>query len=75
MFCSVPLNYPDRKEKPTDPVYEEPDELKLHEVPMHGDPTALCKLQKNIAYEIPPPRIKTAKNEAYGTILDPQSTT
>ena len=70
--CSVPLNYPERKENPTDPVYEQPDELKLQEV--DGDPAALCKLQKNIAYEIPPPRIKTAKNEAYGTILDPQST-
>lgn len=69
----MPLNYPERKEKPTDPVYEEPDELKLQEV--HGDPAALCKLQKNIAYEIPSPRIKTATNEAYGTILDPQSTT
>ena len=54
-----------------EPVYEEPDAFKLQKVPTepaYEEPAALCKLQKNIAYENPPPGIKTAKNEAYGTI-------
>ena len=63
------LNY--YTEKPTDPVYEEPQEFKLQEIPTYEEP-AVYKLQKNIAYEIPPSTIQTAKNEAYGafTILD-----
>ena len=55
----------------TDPVYEKHEEFKLQEAltePAYEEPTALCKLQKNIAYEIPPSRIKTAENEAYGFI-------
>lgn len=42
------------QEEPTEPVYEEP--------------ATPFKLQENIAYKIPPYQIKTAKNEAYGTI-------
>lgn len=41
-----------QEKRSTEPVYEEP--------------TTMCKLQKNIAYEVPPPRIRTAENEAYG---------
>lgn len=63
-------------EKPTisDPTYDQPEAFKLQEVrmvptePEYEEPTALCKLQENIAYKIPPSWIKTAENEAYGTV-------
>ena len=59
-------------EKPiADPVYEEPEGFKLQEVstqPECEKSEALCKLQKNIAYEISPSGIKTAQNEAYAAI-------
>ena len=53
-------------DKPGEPKYEEPE---LQEIPTESpyeEPATLCKLQQNIAYEIPPSRIKTNNNEAYG---------
>ena len=52
-------------------MYEEADEIKVQEVltePVYEEPAALCKLQKNIAYEIQPSRLETAENEAYGAV-------
>lgn len=43
-----------QKVQPTEPAYEEPE--------------AFLKLQENVAYEIPPSKMKTAVNEAYGAI-------
>lgn len=63
------LNY--HSEKPNDPDYEGPEEFQLQELPtepVYEEPTALFQLQKNVAYEIPPSRIETTQNEAYGTI-------
>ena len=68
-FCSEALNYY-HTDKSTNSEHEEPEEFKLQEVltePVYEEPAPLCKLQKNIAYEIPPSGIKTAKNEAYGS--------
>ena len=57
------LNYHTEKS-----IYEKPEMLqeKRSTEPVYEEPTTMCKLQTNIAYEVPPPRIKTAENEAYG---------
>ena len=71
LFCTSDYYY---LEKPTaDPVYEEPEGFKLQEVstePEYEKPEALCKLHKNIAYEISPSGIKTAQNEAYAAVAN-----
>ena len=64
-FCLHP------SETITDPIDEKHEKFKLQEACtelVYEEPAALCKIQKNIAYEIPPSRIKTAGNEAYGSI-------
>ena len=68
-FTMCPSNY--HLEKSADPVYEEPEEFKLQEIPTepaYEEPAALCKLQSNIAYQVPPSRIKIIQNEAYSAI-------
>ena len=56
------------------PEYQEPEAFQLQQVPTDSanEPTALCQLQNNIAYEIPTSKIKTAENEAYGAISNLQ---
>ena len=54
-------------------MYNEPEEFKLQDVPTdpeYEEPVVPCKMQKNIAYEIPPSRIKAVHNEAYRAISD-----